>query len=199
MRFLPPIRLVMTACLLVAAAIGGCTHMPVTSMLKMARIDFTTTGPRELRAAVKLPRVVEPQRGGMALRIGVRIASGDEEFQDFVLQEVTDPKEVLALHQELNADTRIFAYRLDPGEIARLTAFRDGLKRKQAAAGGRGGALTISIRPQACRTGELPGGPIVFTTYLRTAETGGYVPTRDVDLRTIDPRQDLAAAIPSCG
>jgi len=32
---------------------------------------------------------------------------------------------------------------------------------------------------------------------MQTAETGSYVPlTRDVDLRTIDPRQDLA--IPLC-
>jgi hypothetical protein len=35
---------------------------------------------------------------------------------------------------------------------------------------------------------------------LRTAETGGYVAlARDLDLRTIDPQRDLAAAIPPCG
>lgn len=180
-------------------ALGGCGHMPVTSMLKLARIDFTNTDPAQLRAAVKLPRLVQPKPQGVALRIGVRLSGGQEEFQDFVLREVSDPKDVLALHRELDADTHVFAYQLDSAEAARVGAFRDALKKKQAASGGRGGSLTISIHSQACRSGELPHQPIMLTTYLRTAETGGYVPlTRDVDLRTIDPKQDLAAAIPPC-
>ena len=185
------------------AALGGCGHMPITSMLKLARIDFANTDPAQLRAAVKLPRVVQPQPQGMALRIGVKLSGGQgevEEFEDFVLREVSDPKEVLVLHRELDADTHVFAYRLDATEVARLSAFRDALKKKQSASGGSGGSLTIAIRPQACRSGELPRRPVMVTTYLRTAETGGYVPlTRDVDLRTIDPKQDLAAAIPPCG
>jgi hypothetical protein len=194
--------LVTASVLFLIAALGGCGHMPITSMLKLARIDFANTDPAQLRAAVKLPRVVRPQPQGMALRIGVKISSGQgehEEFQDFVLREVSDPKDVLVLHRELDADTHVFAYRLDPAEVARLSAFRDALKGRQAASGGSGGSLTISIRPQACRTGELPRQPITLTTYLRTAETGGYVPlTRDVDLRTIDPQRDLAAVIPPC-
>jgi len=185
------------------AALSGCGHMPVTSMLKLARVDFANTDPAQLRAAVKLPRLIQPQPQGMALRIGVKLAGGQEEFEDFVLREVSEPKDVLALHRELDADTHVFAYRLDPSEVARLTAFRDALKKKQAisgGSGGSGGSLTIAIRPQACRSGDLSGRPVMVTTYVRTAETGGYVPlTRDVDLRTIDSKQDLAAAIPPCG
>jgi hypothetical protein len=136
----------------------------------------------------------------MALRIGVKLSGGQEEFEDFVLREVSEPKEVLVLHSELDADTHVFAYRLEPAEVARLIVFRDALKKKQAASGGSGGSLTIAIRPQACRSGELPRRPIMVTTYLRTAETGGYVAlARDLDLRTIDPQRDLAAAIPPCG
>jgi len=73
------------------------------------------------------------------------------------------------------------------------------LEKKQAASGGKGGALTISIRPDACRAGELSGRALFFTTYLRTQETAGYVPlARDVDLRTLVPRDDVAAAIAPC-
>ncbi len=188
------------ALLLLLVALGGCGHMPVTSMLRLARIDFTSTDPAQLRAAVKLPRVVQPKPHGVALRIGVRLSGGQEEFQDFMLREVSDPKDVLALHRELDADTHVFAYQLDPAEAARLGTFREALKKKQAASGGRGGSLTISVQSQACRSGELPHQPVMLTTYLRTAETGGYVPlARDVDLRTIDPQKDLAAAIPPCG
>jgi hypothetical protein len=167
---------------------GGCGHMPVTSMVKLARVDFAGTEPGLLRAAVKL------------LRIGVRLASGHEEFQDFLLRETTDAGEMQSLKDEAGADAHVFAFRLDAAEAQRLAAFRDGLKKKQAESGRSGGALTIAVRPDACRTGELPSGPLRVTTYLRTAETGGYVPlARDLDLRTVVAGRDVVAEIPACG
>lgn len=173
--------------------------MPVTSMIKLARVDFTSTDPAHLRVAVKLPRAVRPRPRSVALRIGVKLASGQEEFEDFTLREVSEPSDLLDLRQELDADAHILAYRLDEGEVARLTAFRDALHKKQAAAGGKGGSLTISVRPEACRTGELPGRTLYVTTYLRTMETASYVPlARDVDLRTLTSRPDVTAAITPC-
>jgi len=179
-----------------ALVLAGCGHMPVTSMIKL-RVDFAKTDPAEVRAAVKLPRAVRPRPQGVALRITVKLANGHEEYTDFMLREVSDPKDLLDLRQELDANSHILAYRLDDKEAARLAAFREGLEKKQAASGGKGGALTIAIRPEACRTGELSGRALAFTTYLRTPETGGYVPlARDVDLRTVGSRDDVAAIAP---
>src|SRR5215510_11829345 len=114
-------------------------------------------------------------------------------------REVSDPADVVALHAELEPNTQIFAYRLDPAEASRLAAFRDALKKKQEASGRRGGNLTITVRPDACRAGDLPDRPVYITTYLKTAETGGYVPlARDVDLRTIVPGRDVTQEIPAC-
>ena len=182
-----------------ALLLAGCGHMPVTSMIKLARADLAATDPVQLRAAVKLPRALKLKPAGVALRIGVRLASGEEETQDFLLREVSDPADVLALRAELEPNTQIFAYQLDPAEAVRLAAFRDALKKKQEASGRRGGALTIAVKPDACRAGELPDRPVYITTYLKTAETGGYVPlARDVDLRTLVPGRDVTAEIPVC-
>src|SRR5262245_33399278 len=135
-------------------ALAGCGHMPVTSMIKLARADLASTDPAQLRAAVKLPRTLRLKPSGVALGIGVKLANGQEDTQDFVLREVSDPADMLALHRELDRNTHVFAYRLDAGEAARLSAFRDALRKKQDASGGRGGSLTIAIRPDACRVGE---------------------------------------------
>jgi hypothetical protein len=183
---------------LVAAASSGCGHVPAMSLIQLARIDFASTDPADLRAAVKLPRAIEPSPRGVVLRVGVKLGSGHEQFEDFALHEASDPNDVAELERELEADTHVFAYRLEAREVARLNAFRDKLKAQQAASGGRGGALTIAIRPQACRTRDLSGSPIYVTTYLRTTETGRYVPlARDLDLKTM--ARDLAEAIPPCG
>lgn len=180
---------------LVILAMSGCSHMPVTSMVKLARVDFETSDPAQLRAAIKLPRTLRPQRNGVALRIAVQVGRAPEEARDFMLRELPEPAE---LAREAGADSHIFAYRIDDSDLVRLAAFRAELTAKKNS--GQKGSISISVRPQACKAGELPDGPIYFSTYLRTAETKDYVAlTRDVDLRSIVPNAAVVAEIPRCG
>ena len=151
--------------------------------------------PAQLRAAIKLPRTLRPQPNGVALRIAVQVGRAPEEARDFMLRELPEPAE---LTREAGADSHIFAYRIDDADLARLAAFRAELIAKKSS--GQKGSISISVRPQACKAGELPDGPIYFTTYLRTAETKDYVAlARDVDLRSIIPNAAVVAEIPRCG
>jgi hypothetical protein len=180
---------------LVMLAMAGCSHMPVTSMVKLARVDFETSDPAQLRAAIKLPRTLRPQPNGVALRITVQVGRAPEEARDFMLRELPEPAE---LTREAGAGSQIFAYRIDDADLARLAAFRAELIAKKSS--GQRGSISISVRPQACKAGELPDGPIYFSTHLRTAETKDYVAlTRDVDLRSIVPNAAVVAEIPRCG
>jgi hypothetical protein len=176
-------------------AMAGCSHMPVTSMVKLARVDFETSDPAQLRAAIKLPRALRPRPSGVTLRIAVQVGRAPEEARDFMLREMPEPSE---LTREAGADSHIFAYRIDDADLARLAAFRAELIAKKSS--GQKGSISISVRPQACKAGELPDGPIYFTTYLRTAETKDYVAlARGVDLRSIVPNAAVVAEIPRCG
>jgi hypothetical protein len=183
--------------LVAAAVLAGCGHMPVTSMVKLAQIDFQTTDPEKLRVAVKLPRALKPRAEGTVLRIAVKLASGEEEARDFTLAVATDD-EVAVLAAESDARSEMFAFAIAKNDVAQLRIFRTALLQRKKS--GSGGSLTISVRPDVCRNEQLPRGSLLFTTYLKTAETGSYVPlARDVDLRTFDPNRDLAASIPACG
>jgi hypothetical protein len=176
-------------------AMAGCSHMPVTSMVKLARVDFETSDPAQLRAAIKLPRTLRPRSNGVVLRIAVQVGRTPEEARDFMLRELPEPAE---LTREAGADSHIFAYRIDDADLARLAAFRAELIAKKSS--GQKGSISISVRPQACKAGELPDGPIYFTTYLRTSETKDYVAlARDVDLRSIVPNAAVVAEVPRCG
>jgi hypothetical protein len=181
--------------ILLMLAMAGCSHMPVTSMVKLARVDFETSDPVQLRAAIKLPRTLRPRPNGVALRIAVQVGRAPEEARDFILREMPEPAE---LTREASADSHIFAYRIDDSDLARLAAFRAELIAKKSS--GQKGSISISVRPQACKAGELADGPVYFTTYLRTAETKDYVAlARDVDLRSIVPNAAVVAEIPRCG
>jgi hypothetical protein len=184
---------------LLITAMAGCSHMPVTSMVKLVRVDFETSDPAQLRAAIKLPRMLRPQPNGVALRIAVQVGRAPEEARDFMLRELPEPAE---LTREAGADSRIFAYRIEDSDLARLNAFRSELiaRKNSAQSSGQKGSISISVRPQACKAGELADGPVYFTTYLRTAETKDYVAlARDVDLRSIAPDPATVAGIPRCG
>ena len=189
-RLLP--RLFLRTC--VAIALAGCGHMPVTSMVKLARVDFETSDPTQLRAAIKLPQALRARPNGVSLRIAVRVGRAPEEARDFVLSELPAPSE---LAREAGTNSHVFAYCIDEADLPRLTAFRTELIAKKSS--GQNGSISISVQPQACRTGELPDGPVYLTTYLRTAETGDYVTlTRDVDLRTISRERAVVDEIPRC-
>lgn len=191
-----PMRQTFLRCafLLSLLALTGCSHMPVTSMVRLARIDFETTDPAQLRAAIKLPRSLRAQPNGVLLRIAVQVGRAPEEARDFVLRELPEPAE---LAREASGGSRVFAYRIDDSDLIRLKAFRSELIAKKSS--GQKGSISISVRPQACKVGELAEGPVYFTTYLRTAETQDYVPlARDVDLRSIVP-DAAVAGIPRCG
>jgi hypothetical protein len=184
------------ASVLATLVLSGCGHVPVASMLKLSRVDFATTDPALLRAAVTLPWQLRPRGEGMRMRVAVKIGNGPEETQDFALRKVSDAAD--QLRNEVAPGTALFAYRIDPADLPRLQALRAGLLAKKKE--GMKGSLSISIRPETCRVEPLPQGPVLFSTYLRTGETANYVPlARDVDLRSLDPTRDVAALIPPCG
>jgi hypothetical protein len=173
--------------------LSGCSHVPVTSLLRLSRIDLATTDAAQLRAAVRLPEALRPLPRSMVLRVTVRKKDGQELTEGFALQEIPAADEALPLRAEAEAGMRIAVYRIDPAELAHVAAFRTQAVAQEAA----GGRLTIA--PEACRAGELPRGPLLVSTYLRTVETDGFVPlTRAVDLRELARGHDLAAAIPPC-
>jgi hypothetical protein len=186
------LRLSLGAC--TAIALAGCGHMPVTSMVKLARVDFETSDPAQLCAAIKLPKSLRPRPNGVSLRTAVRVGRAREESRDFVLSELPAPSE---LAREAGTNSHVFAYRIDEADLPRLTAFRTELIAKKSS--GQHGSISISVQPRACKTDELPDGPVYLTTYLRTAETGDYVTlARDVDLRTILRERAIVDEIPRC-
>src|ERR1700749_4838657 len=102
-------RALLALCLL----LSGCGHVPLTSLVKLARIDFQNTDPAQLRVAVELPLVLRPLPRGITLRITVkagRSQDSQDEVRDFMLGELPAPAE---LAREVGSDKRVYAYRLE--------------------------------------------------------------------------------------
>lgn len=189
------------ACLLLAGLLAGCGHVPLTSLPKLAKIDVRTTDLAQLRAGISLPADIRPLPGGVTMTITALPKDGGRHERKAVLEEVRDAAELASLPVLAAPGRRFTLFRLSTADVARLGAFREEMFAGPQQSGNRG-SLSLGA-DKACRLGDLSAEPVTMTGYLRTSETQDYVLLmRDFDLteavRAIDPKVDLATAIPPC-
>lgn len=195
-----------TLALAATLGVAACGAMPLSSMLRMRHMDFLTTDVSALRAGVGLPAGVQPVAGTPRLVMLVvhQTAKGEplSDEREFPLHWINDPAELAALRREAGGNGPLWTYRLAPDDAAALTRFRDEqLNRKDRRSGQS--TISIGVAADACYTGtKPPTGPIPVSTYLRGAETDGYVTMiKDYDLNRIaqDYGADKAPKLTACG
>lgn len=171
----------------------GCTSVPVSSLMKLGRVDFETTDLSALRAAVLLPSYLRPLPGTGQLTITLDRDDGTRLQESFGLRETDDPEAALLNEEEGKSGQRLYAYALSPEAARTLSRLRT-----QAAATHRPGTkqnLSLAIGAKACHVGKLPAGPLPMTSYLKTPETRSFVPlARNMDLRKLAPTKVLDLA-----
>jgi len=184
----------------------ACGAMPLSSMLRMRHMDFLTTDIAALRAGVGLPAGVQPvaETPRLVMLVVHQSAKGEpvSEEREFPLHWINDPAELAALRREAGGNGPLWTYRLAPEDAAALTRFRDEqLSRKDRQPGQS--TISIGVAADACYTGtKPPTGPIPVSTYLRGAETNGYVTMiKDYDLARIaqDYGAEKAPKLSACG
>lgn len=187
--------------MIAAALVGACGHVPLSSLPKLSRIDMRSTTLADLRAAISLPSDIHPLPGGVTMTIVINPRDGGRHERKVVLEEVRNATELAALPVMVSPGRRLTVFRLSPADATKLSVFREELLVGPSNSGNRG-SLALGA-DKACRTGELGDKPILMTSYLKTSETQDYVVVaRDFDLReavrAVDPKIDLAVAIPPC-
>ncbi|MGJ0394917.1 MAG: hypothetical protein ACR65U_01630 [Methylocystis sp.] len=186
---------------LAAATLAACSHVPVSTMWALRSFDAASVDPAALRAAVRLPESFEPQKGGVTLKIGWR-RDGEEKSKremTLALKETTAPEDVAPLASEKTAGTRIYAFRVDPADYAAIRARQKEFLEEKARDPGRTHG-SFGVGADACRRGDFPEGPLLTTTYLRTAPSGPYLTVlKNLDMREAATKEKpLDALVPPC-
>jgi len=178
--------------------LGGCTslavmsHVPVSTMVRLASLKLAEIVPSELRVAARLPEALEPRRDGVKVRLDVSGSSpAARRSADIVLEPAIEPGELARLSAHMRAGFRIWVYRLSAPDVERL-------KRFIAEAGGRSG-VSIATGVDACHRKPLGEGRLLTTTFLRTHATDYFILTEELDLHSVVSERDLAARVPPCG
>lgn len=180
---------------LLLAALTACQYTPIASLIALSRFDFNTTDPSSFRAALTLPKAIVPQR--VALRLVTAIDGGPERRDDLPLERFDDLAIAEVLPKGDAAGSETGTYRLSAADAAKFSAHRAWMLQQKAQ--GKRGSVKMEVLPESCLATPLAPGPVLATAYIKTSETGRYVPlARDFDLRTVDPKRDLVATAPPC-
>jgi hypothetical protein len=155
-------------------------------MYKLSRIDFMTTDLSRMRIAITLPSAIKPRKTGVQMETKRKFGDNPEKTDIIVLQETSEPSDMVGLPNDFATGIKIYVYRLPTNEIEKLENIRREGQLNKAA--GKKGTFGMGITAKEfCKAGQLDAGPIYTTTYLASSETGGYIVlTRDVNLRSDD-------------
>lgn len=186
--------------LIAVAALAACGHVPAKTMWQLRHFDPMTTDAGRLRAAVAMPREALPRTGGAKLVLTqARKGGADAETIEIGLEEVSLAAETGLAAVKPRKGQELRAFRIPPAELPRLVEARE---RAKARAATEPGAFqgTLSIGIDGCR---VEGAPLPkefrVSTWMKTAETGDYVPLLDdVDLVALVGAEKLAAEAKVC-
>ena len=186
-----PIATAMSVAAFTMLATTACSHIPVTTLYRLATFDPVTADPAALRAAVRYPTALAVRRDGATLTLTLKSGAKPSEHK-FVLVRSELPTDVKPLAARARAGFEIEVYRFSDADAARVRGL-------QAAHKGAGGNIGIAV--EACRRGALPTGPILSSTFLRLdAAARDYMTVvEDIDLRREFGEGLLQEKIPPCG
>ena len=158
--------------ILLLPLLAACAGIPVQSLYQLSRIDFATTDPVKIRAAVRLPFQVSPLAGSVILTM-TAYDDGDVVFgeEKFVLEHLSDADELADLIRLVKPDTAVTAFRIRLEDLPRLKRFH-GVTMRKPGGGKRGGALILTAK--GCLNGSQTPKKIPMTTFLKTVETQDY-------------------------
>lgn len=178
-----------------ALFLQACTHVPVTSMIALARIDFERTDLSALRAAMRFPENFRARGSRMVIKA---IVEGAPELrEEFALEAINDPDELMQLSGEGRGGMRLAAFRLPAEAIGRFELHRK--RTLDARREKRKGSLSIALEPDFCYEKTPPRDRLLFSTYLKTVETVRYVPVlRDFDAFSQKEYGERLRAMPAC-
>lgn len=191
----------LSAAFCAALASAGCGHVPVSTMWALRNFDSLSVDPAFLRAAVRMPRAFQPRPGGVKV-VATWGRKGDpasEQKIEIALQETSLSAEGPSLAKEIRPGNYLQVYRVPPADVPRLRALQAEIARAKAQKLADHGSLSVGA--DACRIDDLPEGPILLTTFLKTSEEAGWLTLlKDVDLRALATKEKpLEELLPPCG
>ncbi|MCR9122892.1 MAG: hypothetical protein NXH91_11520 [Phyllobacteriaceae bacterium] len=160
----------------------ACLTTPPSTMLKLSLMSPLDADPAAIRLAARLPEPLRIRDGDIHLRISFDGGTPDTRLvEDYGAVIVEAPAGTRGIGAG-SASDRTYVAALTPNDAASLAAVQRRIRAWRAS--GIKGQGELSVMATACAEAPLPDGPILLTTWMRTApDEAFFVLTRNADLR----------------
>lgn len=182
---------------LAAFTLGGCGHVPVSSMYKLSKVDIKTTDIERLQVAVQIPKAVKIRDEGVTMTMSLeRTDKLPKLYERFKLEQTSNSTTNTVLAKHRRVDQKVLTYRIARTDIKRFNRFRK-IQAGEGPEGKRKGQMTVTTA--MCRKLDLKRNEIKLSTFLRTSETKEFVPlVLDVNLAEAYPKEEFTKQFPMC-
>ncbi len=195
---IPPVipRVFMLLALLV---LGGCLSTPLSSLPKLARLDFLTMDFAEVRAGLRQPSALALRPGDFVMTVKTKTeGSSDETVDRFVLVEAAEPAERHPLSMEAKPGFVLSVWRIAPEDVPRLAAIQERTRVSIKYGPRVRGSIEIAVTG-GCVREDIPAGPLPVSTYLKPARDESFITlSANADLRGMITGKDQQVSLPRC-
>jgi hypothetical protein len=166
----------------------SCASVNPIGLAKLAAMDPLATDPAQLAVAARLPEALKLRTGDLVMTVKTDGATGADAIDETFLLDVKEAKAGVIVPQ---AGERLQTARVAPSDIERLRTTQAKARTIKSAGGKKGiGAISINARG-ACKTAELPAGPLNLNIFMETEKDGGWFPV----VSNLELRKALGAEV----
>jgi hypothetical protein len=185
--------------LLISLALSGCLGTPLSSLPRLARLDFLTMDFSEVRAGLRLPAALGLRPGDAVMTVKTRTEGSQAETVDrFVLVEATEPAERAPLAGEAKPGFALSVWQIAPGDVPRLAAIQERSRASREHGPRIRGSVEIRVSG-GCARQAIPAGPLAMSSYLKPARDESFITLNsDADLREALAQSGQQGPIPAC-
>lgn len=165
---------VLAALVAIAGTLAACGHVPVSGLYQLSKIDMKTTDLQVLRVAVQVPSALRPSVQGITMVLKLaKTPKHPEVVETFVLKPIPRAPVPRELASYRKSDHTYYIYRIPSQDLPRFERVR-ALQAGVSGGGKRRGDLSISTT--LCRTPQANLTSARISTFVKTSETGRYIP-----------------------
>jgi hypothetical protein len=180
-------------------SLASCASVNPIGLAKLAAMDPLTADPAQLAVAARLPEALKLRTGNLVMTVKTDDTKGADMIDETFLLDVKDAKGGEAGVIMPETGERLQTARVASADIDRLRATQARARVIKTAGGEKGkGSISIFVRG-ACRTGDLPAGPLNLNVFMATETGGSWFPV----VSNLDVRKalgaDVLAKIEACG
>jgi hypothetical protein len=183
------------------AILSACTHVPITSIPKLANIDPETTDLSQVELAVRVPQDFRLHRDGASIEVVLTPEGESPETLKLTLEHSEAPLTPFLIRQQ-GQRFKILRFELDPADAKRATDYRARVieTKERLKAEGRGGSASFSLGSTGCLAqGANPFQDLRMKFFMRTKpDEEFYPPIKEIRISPEDLREEGDTGISFC-